>query len=941
MDCVGQELMGIGVRSLAAFLFALVIGSSAEAACTLPYTFIDNTIAYSAQIDANFAAVADCTGGGGAVGGNPTATASDVAVNGAAATFMRSDAAPAIQKASASVFGIVEVDGTTITSSGGVITATTGGSGCTISGAAGAVFNTGSSTCTTDAAITATAGALSLGSSGTAGSVAFGNATSGTITLQPVTGALGSSVLSLPIATDTLVGKATIDTLTNKTLTSPTMTAPVLGTPASGVATNLTGTAAGLTAGTVTTNANLTGPITSTGNATAIASQTGTGTKFVVDTSPTLVTPILGIATATSVNKVALTAPATSATLTIADGKTLTDTSGTGAVALKGATGGGFAQAACADLSNGATGCSTTVGTMATQAASAVAITGGTAAGLTGLAIRDTSAAFDVTIAGTSSTALSAGRVLTLDMKNVAHTLAFGSTANTITFPSAASYTLFGTNDRSGNTTTAVTTTGTQTNGDCVKIDANGNHIANGSACGSGGGTPLAITVQTFSASGTYTPAAGLIYAIAECVGDGGGGGGAAANATGNSGGGGGGAGSYSLVRLTAAQIGASQAVTIPTAAAGGATGNNAGANGGDVSLGTLCVGKGGVGGGGNAGSGAQGSGGAGGVAGTGDLASVGQSGAGSVGSSITTLSGLSGAGGSTLWGGGGGSIGGSGAAADGVAPGATAYGAGGSGGLSAGSASTAAGGAGAKGYVLITEYAGGTGGTVTSIATTSPITGGTISTTGTIACATCATTTNGGALSGTAPVAISVGGAISITGAAGQVLAGVGPAFTATPTFGGSGTVGTLALGNATSGTVTLGTVTGALGSVTASLPANTGTIAELNLAQTWTAAQTFGAVFGGIITDSTTTRTLGAGDCGQTINFTSGSAITVTTANLAVGCHIVVRQAGAGQITIAAGGGTTIVSASSWTKTRAQYSKLGLSIIATTVTDIDGDGA
>ena len=38
----------------------------------------------------------------------------------------------------------------------------------------------------------------------------------------------------------------------------------------------------------------------------------------------TLSTPVLGVATATSVNKVALTAPATSATLTIADGKTLT-----------------------------------------------------------------------------------------------------------------------------------------------------------------------------------------------------------------------------------------------------------------------------------------------------------------------------------------------------------------------------------------------------------------------------------------------------------------------------------------------------------------------------------------------------------------------------------------------------------------------------------------
>jgi hypothetical protein len=47
---------------------------------------------------------------------------------------------------------------------------------------------------------------------------------------------------------------------------------------------------------------NLTGPITSVGNLTSLASQTGTGTKFVVDTSPTLVTPVLGVATATSIN---------------------------------------------------------------------------------------------------------------------------------------------------------------------------------------------------------------------------------------------------------------------------------------------------------------------------------------------------------------------------------------------------------------------------------------------------------------------------------------------------------------------------------------------------------------------------------------------------------------------------------------------------------------
>ena len=47
--------------------------------------------------------------------------------------------------------------------------------------------------------------------------------TSGSITLRSPA-VSGSSVLTLPVATDTLVGKATTDTLTNKTLTSPTIT---------------------------------------------------------------------------------------------------------------------------------------------------------------------------------------------------------------------------------------------------------------------------------------------------------------------------------------------------------------------------------------------------------------------------------------------------------------------------------------------------------------------------------------------------------------------------------------------------------------------------------------------------------------------------------------------------------------------------------------------
>ena len=54
-----------------------------------------------------------------------------------------------------------------------------------------------------------------------------------------------------------------------------------------------------------------------------ISDETGSG-SLVFATSPTLVTPTLGVASATSINKVAITAPATGSTLTIADGKTLT-----------------------------------------------------------------------------------------------------------------------------------------------------------------------------------------------------------------------------------------------------------------------------------------------------------------------------------------------------------------------------------------------------------------------------------------------------------------------------------------------------------------------------------------------------------------------------------------------------------------------------------------
>jgi hypothetical protein len=111
--------------------------------------------------------------------------------------------------------------------------------------------------------------------------------------------------------------------------------------PSAGTVTSVSVVSANGFAGTVAT-ATTTPAITLTttvtgilsGNGTAISAATTTGSGSVVlATSPTLVTPTLGVASATSINKVAITAPATSATLTLADGSSLV-TSGANSITL-------------------------------------------------------------------------------------------------------------------------------------------------------------------------------------------------------------------------------------------------------------------------------------------------------------------------------------------------------------------------------------------------------------------------------------------------------------------------------------------------------------------------------------------------------------------------------------------------------------------------------
>ena len=57
--------------------------------------------------------------------------------------------------------------------------------------------------------------------------VGFAGSTSGSTTVQ-ASAVAGTTTLTLPAATDTLVGRATTDTLTNKTLTSPTLSTPTI-----------------------------------------------------------------------------------------------------------------------------------------------------------------------------------------------------------------------------------------------------------------------------------------------------------------------------------------------------------------------------------------------------------------------------------------------------------------------------------------------------------------------------------------------------------------------------------------------------------------------------------------------------------------------------------------------------------------------------------------
>jgi hypothetical protein len=133
--------------------------------------------------------------------------------------------------------------------------------------------------------------------------------TNKTLTAPVISTISNTGTLTLPTSTDTLVGRATIDTLSNKTLTAPVMTAPVLGTPASGTLSNCTGLP--ISTGVSGMNANAVAFLatpSSANLATLLTDETGSGPN-VFGTAPT----ITGLRRAAPVTK--------TADFTLADGE--------------------------------------------------------------------------------------------------------------------------------------------------------------------------------------------------------------------------------------------------------------------------------------------------------------------------------------------------------------------------------------------------------------------------------------------------------------------------------------------------------------------------------------------------------------------------------------------------------------------------------------------
>lgn len=81
------------------------------------------------------------------------------------------------------------------------------------------------------------------------------------------------------------------------------------------------------------------------------------------------------------------------------------------------------------------------------------------------------------------------------------------------------------------------------------------------------------------------------------------------------------------------------------------------------------------------------------------------------------------------------------------------------------------------------------------------------------------------------------------------------------------------------------------------------------------------------GVVLVADTTRSLTQADDGYVLYCTAGTAITITTAaGIAAGFSCMIVQAGAGQITVAQGAGTTLSAYEAMLKSAGQYATLTL---------------
>jgi hypothetical protein len=145
-----------------------------------------------------------------------------------------------------------------------------------------------------------------------------------------VTGLTVSSAVATD-ASKNLVSVTNTGTGNNVLATSPTLVTPDLGTPSSGTLTNCTGLPLGSVTGLGANVSTFLATPSSANLRSALTDETGTGSAVFAQ-SPTLITPTLGAATATSINGVSIPI-ATSATLDLADSSTLA-TSGANSITL-------------------------------------------------------------------------------------------------------------------------------------------------------------------------------------------------------------------------------------------------------------------------------------------------------------------------------------------------------------------------------------------------------------------------------------------------------------------------------------------------------------------------------------------------------------------------------------------------------------------------------